>query len=539
MATLRDSKSVAPPGNINSATTPQTIPCPTGLSAGDLLVVYAYFAQGVAGSQTAPAPSNMTKVSTDGTTPTRIGGIFYAIVDNPSTFASGIVINSNSTASRVVGIAQAWTPTSGKVWDATSIVYAGAEYSASAATSDTFPSIASRTLNLGSVMTNKSASTTLTSASAVGGGTDLTQALAPSAATNGPPNTNSVSDSVIAITRGGTGLSYNISQANFRAESFGINEVDSVPSLPTVTGTGFGTVAKFLSTKGATSAHRGLGGTYPEMTEYGVRMAANAGYGMIEISCQRTSDGVWVASHDQTVDRVALETTYDGTQISSLTSTQFLSLHANVGSSGAPQPFATLAQLVATLPSSYVFMLDPKQSGGNTTYMTEFLDLVDSLLGPSRAIMKFDGAATATRFQAAQARGYKTAAYYYAAPATATSSSAVNANLPYVDLPGLNYDADQAGWDAFLNPAGAYYAEAGAKGKKMWGHVCVTQANANTAISKGATYIQSTSTDIAAVGRSAWRPGVGANGLSPKELYAGVVTIKKQYRGDTLVYQRI
>ncbi len=158
--------------------------------------------------------------------------------------------------------------------------------------------------------------------------------------------------------------------------------------------------------------------------------------------------------------------------------------------------------------------------------MTEFLDLADSLLGPTRAIMKFDGAATATRFQAAQARGYKTAAYYYAAPATPTSSTAVANNIPYVDFPGLNYDASQSDWDTYL-----------AYGKPMWGHVCVTQANADSAIAKGAQFVQSTSASIAARGVSSWTPLIN-QGLAATDIRVGSTAVTRLYVGSTLIWQR-
>lgn len=256
-------------------------------------------------------------------------------------------------------------------------------------------------------------------------------------------------------------------------------------ALPTVTGHGFTSVQQMLETFGATWAHRNLGGTYPEMTEYGTRMAANAGYGVIEISVQRTSDGVLIGSHDATPDRVAQETTYDGTNFTALTSTQVLALHANVGSTGAPKPFATLTQLVETLPEDFIFLVDNKPG----SYMTEFLALLDSLGGPTKFIVKIDGSATYTRFQQVQAAGYKTAAYFY----DTTSSSKIAENMPYVDLPGLNYNADQSYWDSLL-----------AYGKPIWGHVCVTQANADMAMAKGATFIQSTSVAIAPVGVESW-----------------------------------
>lgn len=541
MPTLKYSQSInTPTGPINSTSggTPQTLTgLDTHIAEKDIIVAGAFFAQATA--ITIPNASALLKASTDGTGSVRSGAVYWAIVEDPADFAT-IVFQSPSTSSRVPVMVQVWSPDSGKHFVPGTVICTGPEYASASAASDTYPSLGAgvtRDLTLGIAMSNKSASSTLSTHTAAGGGTNLTQARILSDGTASP------ADSVVSIARGGTGVSFTPNQANAVMYSFGINQADDtvpVDPLPTVTGKGWGTVKKFLRTFGATMAHRALGLTYPELTEYAIRMAANAGHGIIELSCQRDSEGTWWCIHDQTPDRVAVETTYDGQQISSLTTAQMRTLTVNVGSSGAPKPFATLQEAIATLPSDFIFMVDPKQSGGTTAYMTEFLDIIDSLLGPTRAILKFDGAATSARFIAAKARGYVTSAYYYAAPATATSSSLVNANLPYCDIPGLNYDATQAGWDDFLAPGGAYYSNAGGLGKKMWGHVCPDQTAYNTAISKGATYVQSTSATITAVGVDKYRGSLlDERLLSMKELYLGSNLLKALYIGDEKLYERV
>ena len=409
----------------------------------------------------------------------------------------------------------AWAvaPSDGATLALADITCTGPVWTATAGTSTTFGTATGTTL-FGVAMTNKSASTTYTVHSATDG-TIVAQAQALAAVSG------SVSDSVVSVSTG-TAVTYNISQANATTWRVGITETTGSETLPEVTGTGLGTVARALAVKGATWAHRNLGGTYPEMTEYGCRAAANIGYGVIEISCQRTSDGVWIGAHDQTPDRVAVESTHDGVQFSALTSAQVLSMHINVGTTNAPQPFATLETLVGTLPSSYVYLLDPKQTGLTSAGMTDFIDKVDALLGPTRAIIKIDGSASSSVFSLAKDRGYLTAAYFY----DSTSASKIAENMPYVDLPGLNYSADQSYWDAML-----------AYGKPVWGHVCPTQAAADTARAKGATYIQSTSATIAAVGNDAWRPFV-TSGFAPSELHVGTSLVQAVYHGDTSLWAR-
>src|SRR5690606_19767193 len=127
-------------------------------------------------------------------------------------------------------------------------------------------------------------------------------------------------------------------------------------------------------------------------------------------------------------------------------------LNVVVGTTGAPKPLATLEQLVNTLPDDFVFMVDPKSGHNN---MSEFLDLVDSLLGPERAFIKMD-IVPVDRFQAAKARGYITACYFY----SSTPEQTIIDRMPYVDLPGMNWDAGATPWDNLL-----------AYGKPVWGHV--------------------------------------------------------------------
>lgn len=522
---VSDSILTPPVGSVNLNSSPQSLAAPAGLAAGHLLVVGIWPAQGLGGSNTITTPASTTKATVDGANPERLAALYVAKVVNPADFSGGITISTSSFSSRISAVAQAWAPDSGYEWDLTSLIAAGPEWNGSAASSDTYPALTTRDLMLGALFTNKGASTTLTTHTADGGGTNMSQCRSVSAASG------SVSDSVVSLTRGGTGVSYNISQANGIAYSIGVNQVvtGGGGGLPTVTEPGFSTVQQMLRTRGATWAHRNLGGTYPEMTEYGVRSAANDGFGCIEISCQRTSDGVWVGSHDQTPNRVALQTTHDGTNISALTSAQVLAMDVNVGTTGGPQPFATLTELVETLPEDYIFLVDPKQSGDNATYRDEFLDLVDTLLGPTRAIIKLDVYANINSFIDAKARGYVTAAYLYAAPSSPSDPGIVSARMPYIDLPGLNHDASAGDWTSLM----ATYP-----GKKWWGHVAASQANYDSAVSKGASFVQCTSASIAPVGFSVWRPGVLSDGFAPTEIYAGSTLIQKVYQGSTLVWTR-
>lgn len=512
MATLRGTTVYESVGLIDTLNSPPSIAAPSGLAAGDLLLVPTFFAQGIATAGEGYVPNGMVKITgtpEPTTGDTRRGVIYAAVVEDPADFAGGISLRSPATATRVAAVALAWEPDEGKEFRLEDLVVPTGTWQVTNLPGFDYPTGATGDFVLGIAMTNKSASTTYTEHTSVGG-TMLAQAQALNGASG------SVSDSVTSVAEGGTGVTFNINQANGIAFAVGVTEANTddppVP-LPDVTGHGFVSVQQMLETPGATWAHRNLGGTYPEMTEYGARMAANHGHGVIEVSCLRTSDGVWVGTHDATPDRVALETTYDGQFIESLTASQVLSLHAVVGPTGAPQPFARAIDIFQTLPEDFVFLVDPKSSAAN--HMADFLNMLDTYLGPERAIVKIDGAATLPRFQAAKAAGYLVAAYFY----SNTPEQTIADRMPYVDIPGMNWDAGQGSWDLLLG-----------YDKPVWGHVCQTQEQYNTCISKGATFVQCTTTAITPVGVESWVPPEDA-----PPVYLGDTPLRGIMLGETKV----
>lgn len=495
-------------------TTPKSSALPT-IELGDLVVVSVFYAQLTTGNQLSCSLSGLQQFYASAAN-TRAFAIFAEVVTDLSKYAAGTFTtqHTSGTSTRATVIVEAWAPEAGKQWDPASIAATIDEWVNTSHSSKTYvsPPVADLVLNM--AYTNKSANVTNTVHTS--NGADVRQATYVAVPSPG-------ADSVLSVARGGSSVTYNTSQANGGAMALTASYIGDTPvdPLPVVTGKSFGSLKKLFQTYGATFAHRSLGLTYPEMTEYATRMAANRGHGVIEISCHRTVDGGWIGSHDATPDRVAVETTYDGQNFNSLTLAQVLSLHANVGSTGAPKPFATLQQLVETLPDDFLFMVDPKSS--SVSYFGEFLTLVDTLIGKDRAIIKLDGAGNITRYQQAKEAGFIVAAYFY----DSTPAGTISDRMPYTDIPGLNYNADQSYWDALLT-----------YGKPIWGHVCQTQANYDMAIAKGATFVQCTASVINPVGVDKWRPGIVKNGqFGPKEIMVGSSAVKKIYRGSTLEYE--
>jgi len=241
---------------------------------------------------------------------------------------------------------------------------------------------------------------------------------------------------------------------------------------------GFDSVSQMLAKPGFTWAHRGGSGNFPEMSLYGYTQSVARGYGVLEVSLARTSDGVWFGLHDQTTDR-----TSGGTfgNASSQTWAQIQAQQNTLGPQGAPQPYMRWEQLIATYGSTHIIVADPKYA--LASYRVEFLNMVNRDLGPTRAIIKFSGSGSGAVFlsNAAKAMGFETWGFFYAADASAAQGG--NGNLQTWGnewtLIGMEYTASQA-----------IFNEALAFGKPVIAHIVPNQAGYDAAIAKGAVGAQ-------------------------------------------------
>lgn len=240
---------------------------------------------------------------------------------------------------------------------------------------------------------------------------------------------------------------------------------------------GFNSVADMLARPGFTWAHRGGSVSYPEMSLHAYTQAVARGYGVLEVSLGRTSDGVWFGLHDQTTDRTSVGTYGNA---SSQTWAQIQMQQNNLGP-GAPQPYMSWDELVATYGHTHIIVADPKYALGS--YRTEFLTMVNRDLGPTRAIIKYSGigSGAAALSTAAKALGFETWGFFYAGDASAAQGGTGNLQTwgGNWTLLGMEYNASQAIWDEVL-----------AFGKPVIGHIAPNQAAYNTAIAKGASGVQ-------------------------------------------------
>lgn len=230
------------------------------------------------------------------------------------------------------------------------------------------------------------------------------------------------------------------------------------------------TVAKMLAEPTFYWSHRGGGNNWPEMTMHAYTQSILWGANCIEISVQRTSDGVWIGSHDASTLRV----TGVDKQIKNTTWAELQPLMTSASATNNPsqpaRPLVKLTDVLDLYSQSHVIVLDNK-SGANTT---EFLDLMEQY-DPTHERLIWKGYRTGTSAPyAAQARGFTTWGFMYDADATNAAL-----DLGCWDLLGLNYDATEAEWSAIK-----------AHGKPVVAHIINSAAAATMALSKGADGLQ-------------------------------------------------
>jgi hypothetical protein len=216
-------------------------------------------------------------------------------------------------------------------------------------------------------------------------------------------------------------------------------------------------------------AHRGGSVPFPEHSDYAYQNAVGIGFICLEISSQRTSDGVWIANHDRYLDRTALGTETTTLDITAMTLAEVQEYDISFANGRVPQPIALLEDLIDKYKNRAVFMVDPKNS---TAHLSEFLDILDEKGGPTKFICKFSGpGAVNTHRATCQARGYKVWGYYY--------GDEDFTGAEQYDILGLNNSADQSAWDELKET-----------GRLVLGHVIQNSTQYDEALAKGADGFQ-------------------------------------------------
>lgn len=238
---------------------------------------------------------------------------------------------------------------------------------------------------------------------------------------------------------------------------------------------GYPSVTAMLAEDVFWMAHRGGSRDFPEMSRHAYGQAALYGYGMLEISLARTSDGVWFGLHDESIDRTSGVVTGKTAAQMTWAEVQQYSILGNTAINNQTQParpYMLLAELIVLYGQTHVLMVDPKYA--TVSQRTELLNMLDAEVGATeRFVMK--GFHTAASWaQAALARGYQTWGYYYEADVPQLPTTQGNWTIL-----GMEYIAPQASWDAVK-----------AYGKPVIGHICRNTADVDMALAKGADGIQ-------------------------------------------------
>lgn len=254
---------------------------------------------------------------------------------------------------------------------------------------------------------------------------------------------------------------------------------------------GFNNAAQFVATPGATMAHRGGSESFPDMSEYAYDQAILRGFGALEFSAQRSSDGWWFGLHNPDINEVA--GTVGLPNASAMTRAE-IEAYANVDNpiAGHPsRPFFGLIEFLEKYGSTHVLMVDPKNA---LSFNTEFMTICESIVPKSRLMWKYyiggPGSTNPTNgAAAAMARGWSgTWGYCYSEDVDSGAFAEHSGNAAWTTL-GINIGANQTYWDTVL-----------AVGKPVIGHIANSQADYNTAISKGADMVQcADTTEILAV----------------------------------------
>lgn len=213
-------------------------------------------------------------------------------------------------------------------------------------------------------------------------------------------------------------------------------------------------------------AHRGGSLDWSEMTLRAYTNAIWWGVKVLEVSVWLTDDDVFVANHDEDLDR----TTALNGNVSAYDWSELEGEPVTVPVAGGV--LMRLEELLDTYGQTHVLVIEDKTYAN----MTAMLDLIEAHIpdATDRVIIKSTGAGSTTFPIAAHARGFKTWGYFYDGEASTQSAKMTN-----YDYLGLNYNASSGNWTTMLT-----------YGKPVFAHVVPTAVDAAAAIAKGAVGLQ-------------------------------------------------
>lgn len=279
---------------------------------------------------------------------------------------------------------------------------------------------------------------------------------------------------------------------------------------------GFESVSQMLTVHGATWAHRGGGGSWPEMSEYAYEQSAAAGYGALEFSCARTSDGVWFGIHDGSINRTSQTTGLPNAR--EMTWAQIQQYQITLRSNGTPRPYYKMTDFLDKYAQTHVCIMDIKTGWD---FIPEWFAILESYGASERIIIKVNGSNSDGQNFAdrSASAGFATWGYYYG---DEIANNALANTQHWWTLLGMDYTADQSAWDACLS-----------YGKPVVGHIIPNQDAYSTALAKGATMAQVSG--VAAVPAVGPPAGPEPEAPGPRALYLGGDRVTAAFLGSTPV----
>lgn len=237
---------------------------------------------------------------------------------------------------------------------------------------------------------------------------------------------------------------------------------------------GYGSIADMLADNPFYCGHRGGSRNWPEMSLQGYTQAALRGYGALEISLARTSDGKWFGLHDASLDRTSLGTGGGSgtTLVASAMTWAQVQTYDLLPAVGAPvnalhQPYMLLDEILDAYLDSHVLFIDPKAA---LAYRNELITILQNRPEwQDKIVAKYvPGNSTNSWLTAARTAGFVTNAMFY--------DTDTSPNYSQADILGYNYNANIS-----------YFTAALATGKPVMCHVCPDSASVATGLGKGAT----------------------------------------------------
>lgn len=225
-------------------------------------------------------------------------------------------------------------------------------------------------------------------------------------------------------------------------------------------------------------AHRGGSASFSEMSLHAYTQSVVRYFGALEISLNRSSDGVWFGLHDQNLDRTS-QVTLGITDAGSMTWAEIQAYQITIGAAGAPRPYMTWDELIEAYGDSHILICDPKYR--HSSHRSEFLAKCFSDIGTDRCIVKFSYDATSLKTAIANA-GLMSWGYLYQSN---LSDPDFESKCSGWDLLGMEYTASQETWDTVLE-----------FNKPVVAHICPNESAVTTARSKGASGFQVSGTSV-------------------------------------------